>query len=281
MLSIRSSQKHVHLLDFEDESDDIALIATTQHQMQKKTDKLAEASQRIGLNISKTKTQVMRLNCKNTEPIKFQNGNNIKETKDFTYLGAVVSTEKGCDKDMDSRLGKAKTVFRKLKRIWGSKQYNRKTKIRLFNTLVKPVLLYGSETWKTNAQDNRKLDSFQYQCLKRSLGIFWPYIVSIDELNERTGCTRMSVEVKRRRWRFLGHVLRMPREHHCVTALTWTPMGKRKVGCPKTTWCRTVEKERTKAGWKSWGEVRAMAKDRDKWRKSSAALCAIEREEDR
>ena len=67
---------------------------------------------------------------------------------------------------------------------------------------------------KTNVQDNRKLDSFQYQCLKRSLGIFWPYIVSIDELNERTGCTRMSVEVMRRRWRFLGHVLRMPREHH-------------------------------------------------------------------
>ena len=58
-------------------------------------------------------------------------------------------------------------------------------------------------------------------------------------------------------------------------------MGKRKVGRPKTTWRRTVEKERTKAGWKSWEEVRAMAKDRDKRRKSSAALCATEREEDR
>ena len=66
-----------------DFADDIVLISTTQHQMQKKTDKLAEASQRIGLNISKTKTQVMRLNCKNTEPIKFQNGDTIKETKDF------------------------------------------------------------------------------------------------------------------------------------------------------------------------------------------------------
>ena len=57
-------------------------------------------------------------------------------------------------------MSKAKTAFRRLKRIWGSKQYNRKTKIRLFNTLVKPVLLYGSEKWKTNVQDNRKLDSF-------------------------------------------------------------------------------------------------------------------------
>ena len=75
----------------------------------------------------------------------------------------------------------------------------------------------------------------------------------------------MSIEVKRRRWRFSGHVLRMPREHHCATALTWTPMGKRKIGRPKTTWCRTAEKERAMAGWKSWEEARALAKDRDKW----------------
>ena len=91
----------------------------------------------------------------------------------------------------------------------------------------------------------------------------------------------MSIEVKRRRWRFLGHVLRMPREHHCVTALTWTPMSKRKVGRTKTTWCHTVEKERTMAGWKSWEEARALAKDRDKWKESSAAFCATECKEDR
>ena len=200
------------------------------------------------------------------------------EDLDFADDIALISTTQNQmqnkDTCMDNKLSKAKAAFRKLKRIWGSKQYNRRTKIRLFNTLVKPVLLYESETWKTNVQDNRKLDSFQSQCLKRSLGIFWPCIVSIDELNERTGCSRMSVEVKRRRWRFLGHVLWMPREHHCATALTWTPMGKRKVGRPKTTWRRTVEKERAMAGWKSWEEVRALAKDRDKWKKSSAALCA-------
>ena len=80
----------------------------------------------------------MTLDCKNTDPVKLQSGDTIKETKDFTYLGAVVSTEGGCDKDIDSRLSKAKVAFRKIKRIWGSKQYNRRTKIRLFNILIKP-----------------------------------------------------------------------------------------------------------------------------------------------
>ena len=74
----------------------------------------------------------------------------------------------------------------------------------------------------------------------------------------------MSIEVKRRRWRLLGHVLRMSREHLSATKLTWTPMGtKRKVGRPKTTWRRAVEKKREIVGWKSWEEVKALAKDRD------------------
>ena len=42
-----------------------------------------------------------------------------------------------------------------------------------------------------------------------------------------------------------------------------------------------VGRERTMADWKCWEEARALAKDRDKWRKSSAPLCATEREEDR
>jgi len=58
-------------------------------------------------------------------------------------------------------------------------------------------------------------------------------------------------------------------------------MGKRKVGRPKTTWRRTLEIERAMGGWKSWKEARVLAKDREKWRISSAALCATEREEGR
>ena len=66
-----------------------------------------------------------------------------------------------------------------------------------------------------------------------------------------------------------------------MTALTWHPDGKRKVGRPKTTWRRTVEKERENLGWRSWNEARAIAKDRDKWKKSVEALCASRHEEDR
>ena len=42
----------------------------------------------------------------------------------------------------------------------------------------------------------------------------------------------------------IGHVLRQNRNSHTNIALSWTPEGKRKRGRPKTTWRRTVERER-------------------------------------
>ena len=55
---------------------------------------------------------------------------------------------------------------------------------------------------------------------------------------------KISEEVKQRRWKWIGHVLRIDDNCHCMTALTWLPEGRRKVGRPKAKWRRTVEKER-------------------------------------
>ena len=177
-------------LDF---ADDIALISTNHSQMQKKTCKLSETAQRVGLNISQWKTSVLKVNCKNKEPIKLQNGQNIQATNDFTYLGAIVSTDGGADKGIESRLSKVKTAFRTLKNVWNSKQFSKATEINLFTTLVKPLLLYGNKTWKTNVKDYEMLDFFQYHCLKRSPGIFWPYVITLDELNQKKELVRISL----------------------------------------------------------------------------------------
>ena len=46
------------------------------------------------------------------------------------------------------------------------------------------------------------------------------------------------------------------RNDDCNVAMSWAPEGKRRRGRPKTTWRRTVEKERQEASWRSWEEVR-------------------------
>ena len=44
-------------------------------------------------------------------------------------------------------------------------------------------------------------------------------------------------------------MLRMEDNSDCITALTWKPEGRRKVGRPRTIWRRTVEKERKGKSW--------------------------------
>ena len=92
--------------------------------------------------------------------------------------------------------------------------YTLRSKLRLFNTRVKAVLLYGSETWKINEGDNRKCcqvlktnptNSMAIRCFKS-----------------------ISTKVKLRRWTLTGHILRMDKNSNCETALTWTPEGRRK-----------------------------------------------------
>ena len=46
----------------------------------------------------------------------------------------------------------------KLRQIWSSNIYTLRSKLKLFNTIIKPVLLFGSETWKINEGDNRKFE---------------------------------------------------------------------------------------------------------------------------
>jgi len=47
------------------------------------------------------------------------------------------------------------------------------------------------------------------------------------------------------------------------TALMWAPEGKRRLGRPRETWRRTVEKKRNKLRWHTWAAAAASASDRD------------------
>ena len=122
--------------------------------------------------------------------------------------------------------------------------------------------------------DINKVNVFHNSCLRRICNIFWPIKISNNDLYQRTGCTSIDLEIKKRRLRWLGYVLRMSPERMPKVALRWTPAGKRKRGRPKTTRRKTVETELSEMGL-SWGEAQAIVKDKTRWKRDIvAALCA-------
>ena len=105
------------------------------------------------------------------------------------------------------------------------------------------VLLYSSECWKTTTTIEHKLGVFQTKCLGSILRIFWPNVISNQELLNRTGLKTITENIKIRRWTWLGHAYKMPANSIPRTALMWTPQGLRKRGRPKEIWRRTITKE--------------------------------------
>jgi hypothetical protein len=48
-----------------------------------------------------------------------------------------------------------------------------KTRIKLYNTLALPVLLYGSETWTTEARDAGRITAVEMKYMRRTAGYTW------------------------------------------------------------------------------------------------------------
>ena len=49
----------------------------------------------------------------------------------------------------------------------------KKTRIKLYNTLALPVLLYGSETWTVKARDARRITAAEMKYMRRTAGYTW------------------------------------------------------------------------------------------------------------
>ena len=94
-----------------------------------------------------------------------------------------------------------------------------------------------------------------------------------EEIWRRTGMNNIVLEVKRRRWTWLGHVLHMKKGRHPLETLSWAPPGKRHRGRPLGTWQRTIEDEMKTAG-KKWNKLRWLAQDRSEWKKFVGTLCS-------
>ena len=251
-------------LDDLDFADDLALLSHSHQQMQEKTNVVAATSLQIGLNIHKDKTKILKTNSTSTERVTL-NGKPLEEVQSFTYLGSVIDQQGGTVADVKARIGKARAAFIQLKKIWASRELSLTTKVRLFNTNVKSVLLYGAETWRTTKTTINKVQTFINGCLRRILHIRWPDTISNTNLWQRTCQLPAEEEIRKRRWGWIGHTLRKPATSVTRQALRWNPQGKRKRGRPRNTWRRDLEADTAKLGY-TWSQLERMAQDRELWR---------------
>ncbi|VDP39119.1 unnamed protein product [Schistosoma margrebowiei] len=113
--------------------------------MKEKTTSVAVPSATVGLNVHKWKSKILRYNtaCNNRITL---DAEALEDVKTLTYLSSIIDEHDGYDIEVKARIGKGRAAYLQLKNTWKSKQLSTNTKVRISNTNVKTVLLYGAET---------------------------------------------------------------------------------------------------------------------------------------
>ena len=138
-------------------ADDIALTATTPAGLQTQINLLRRGAERLGLvvNLEKTKVMVFRKGGFLGRLEKWYYGDErLEVVNKYKYLGYTLTTKLSVDIALAEYAGKAKGrvvgIFRALYRLG---KIDLGVFFKLFDSQVKPILLYGAEIWGMKSRD--------------------------------------------------------------------------------------------------------------------------------
>ncbi len=192
-------------------------------------------AKKVGLHMNAEKCKVMVTTSWNDErEIKIRESS-VEVVDNFCYLGSYLSSNSNCDKECQVRIGKAGSVFGRLKDVWRNKHISLPIKVKLYKSLVLSTLLYSAELWPLSVTQKKKLEAAHHKFQRRLLGLTWRDKVRNEVVRDRTGLVKLELVVQERRLRWLGHVLRMEDIRIPKQALLWNEnRAKQKPGRPRT-----------------------------------------------
>ena len=92
-------------------------------------------------------------------------GEDVEVVERFTYLGSDIHVSAGYESEVNRSLGRAWGVMDSLDHgVWRCQYLCRRTKVRVFMSLVLPVLLSRCETWTLTRDLKERLNCFGTRC---------------------------------------------------------------------------------------------------------------------
>ena len=128
------------------------------------------------------------------------------------------------------------------KNLLSSSLLSKNLKIKIYRTIILPVVLYGCETWSLTLTEERRLRVFENRLLRR---IFQPKRVEVkgewrrlnnEELNDLYSSPNIVQVIKSKRMRWAGRVARMVERRGVHRVFVGKPEGKIPLGKPRRRW---------------------------------------------
>ena len=195
----------------------------------------------------------------------------FKRVEVFKYLGTTLTNKNSISEEINSRLRSGNACYHSVQNLLSSRLLSKKLKIKIYRTIILPVVLYGCEAWSLTLREERKMRVFENMVLRR---IFGPRRDEVtgewrrlhnEELSDLYSSPNIVRVIKSRRMRWAGHVACMGEERGAYRVLVGKPEGKRPLGRPRHRWVDNIRMDLQEVGC-GYVDWIGLAQYRDRWR---------------
>jgi hypothetical protein len=233
-----------------------------------------DASKEIGLEVNSEKTKYMFMSRHQTTGqsnyIRVANKSFEKVAK-FTYLGATLTDQNCIHEEIKNRLNSWNACYHAVQNLLSSRLLSRNVKIKIYKSIIIPVVLYECETWSLTLREEHRLRVFENRVLRRIFGRKrdevtggWRKLHN-EELHGLYSSPSIIRVIKVRRMRWTGHVARMGEVRGAFYILVGKSEGRRPLGRPRRRWEDNIEMDHGEIGFGDVDWIH-LAQHRDRWR---------------
>ena len=171
-LSLNPSWKKIGCLLW---MDDVALIHNDPDELQKMLDITNEIANRYRIVFGEEKSKVMIIGgYKEQEPELKLGEMTLKKTETYKYLGEMLNEKFNMKNQISETKRKVEGAYQTVVALSGDDNYNgieMETMWKLVDTCIKPIILYGAETWKMPKTDKEEYNRILDNIIKRILKV--------------------------------------------------------------------------------------------------------------
>ena len=223
-----------------------------------------------GFRLSRTKTEYVQFSFGDSrEPeTSVLLGEDIVARKEcFKYLGSVMQSNGGIDRDIDHRIQVGWQKWRAASGVLCDRKVPLKLKGKFYKVVVRPALLYGTECWPITKAQEQKMLVAEMRMLRWMCGHTRLDRIRNEVIRGKLGVASIGDKMRESRLRWFGHVQRRhPTDP--VRRCEVLPLGvfRRGRGRPKKSWREVIRQDLS-----ALDLTEDMAMDRAHWRASIRA----------